>query len=136
MTRGQWVALGGVVAAIAVLIPYGPAVWRAVAYVEERIEPIDVRHRYSTHRYSTNSTEVNTDLATLEVEYMVVLRKRLEWLPGPDLVVRCAWCVESDHARCPGSNFALSCPAGTRDSRFIGTVHCDCPHPSHAEGSE
>ena len=37
MTRGKWVALAAGIAAVAVLVLNGPAVWRAVAYEEERV---------------------------------------------------------------------------------------------------
>ncbi len=36
MTRGKWVALVVGVAAITVVVPYGPAVWMAVAYALAR----------------------------------------------------------------------------------------------------
>ena len=39
MTRAKWVALAVGIAVIAFLVLSGPAVWRAVAYTSERLEP-------------------------------------------------------------------------------------------------
>ena len=38
MTRGKWVALAVVLAVLAVLVPYGPVLWRAVAYDRQEAE--------------------------------------------------------------------------------------------------
>ena len=124
MTRGKWVALAVGLAVIVVLIPYGPALWRAVAYVEERMEN------------SSKATILSDADASYLPEYVVLTRKRFNWVPGPVLTTRCPWCAESDHARCPGKRKMLVfLPLG--QDRVQGRLHpCDCPHPSHAQESE
>ena len=126
MTRGKWVALAVGLAVIAVLIPYGPALWWAVAYVEER--------RIVLIAYEDPNGAEYLD------EQARVLRKRWSWVLGPEHRVRCGRCQESDHRSCPR---LLSMAATWRstgkilglDGVFSGHL-CDCPHPSHAQASE
>ena len=128
MTRGRWVALAVVVAVIAVLASYGPALWRALVYTLERKEPISPHARY----YIEGTDD---EFEALDFEYVSVMRKRFDWLPGPDRYVRCAWCVASDHAKCSGSK-RLVILADMRDPSLIDWSRCNCPHPSHAQESQ
>ena len=88
MTRGKWVALAVGLAAIAVLVPYGPALWRAVKYADERVEygervtienGLDGRIQTIRHRGRSHG----------EPDYIVLSRKRFHWLSGPDQMIRC-----------------------------------------------
>ena len=109
MTRGKWVALAVGSALFAVLFPFLPLGWEAVMYTPEcdELEPF----KKGVHA--------------------VVMRKRVDWIPGPDRVLRCAWCAESDHSQCPRKVGSWAARAMTLDR-----VACTCPHPSHAQESK
>ena len=118
-------ALAVGVAVIAVLVPYGPAIWIAVAYEEERREDFVIWSWFDGER----------------PDYVMFIRKRFSWLPGPDHLARCAWCVESDHLKCPRDAEVPTPPKwdlSTISSPMIKEVRfaCTCPHPSHAQESE
>ena len=125
MTRGKWVALAVGLAVIAVLVAYGPALWRAVVFEESRV-------------YGTSGLEPWK--ITPESEYIVIVWKRFSWLPGPQREVRCRDCAESRHVDCPrvmhgfglyNENIGPSLvAAAARD------LSCTCVHPSHAQESE
>ena len=108
MTRGKWVALAVGVAVIAVLVSYGPAVWRVVAYEE---------------------------LARSEQWHMVRLVKRWPWLPGrqsllPDQV--CNACRFRYHENCWGT-----ADTRKASWKFLGSFRCTClhePSTSHESG--
>ena len=122
MTRGKWVALAVGVAVMALLVPYGPAMWRVVTYEDRRIEDLSV----------------SLSNAAAKVEYMIVSRKRFDWVSGPDSFVRCSFCVESEHRMCPRDTASAwvmkeNPRSGTWEQRF---VLCTCPHPSHAQDSK
>ena len=122
-------ALAVGLAVIAVLVPYAPTLWTALAYEEERIEDFVM------------AASFDGEPAQERPDYVLFIRKRFDWLPGPDLIIRCAWCVESDHVKCPryvGRNQTVQ--EGPLRGWRIGLRQllqaCTCPHPSHAEDSE
>ncbi len=131
MTRAKWVALAVGLVVMAVLVTNGPALWRAVGYEEERREDFVMGSWFDGER----------------PDYVMFIRKRFSWLPGPDRFARCAWCVESDHLKCPrdiywpeSSQVGAEVPpprwrVSTINSPMINVVKfgCDCPHPSHAK---
>jgi len=109
MTRGKWVALAVVVAVIAVLVPYGPVLWRAVAY----------------QRYQR-------ELGISEVGFYY-LHKRASWLPGDEFLVPdqpCNRCLQWDHERCGVILEAEPVVLPPEDFR------CTCTDPSHDGDSE
>ena len=123
MTRGKWVALAVGIAAIAVLVPYGPALWRAVAYVEER-DRMDIGH------------------SAIPAWDFSVLRKRVPWLPGEDNVIPsqlCRYCWLELHEHCwqplAGRNlsFGKGSRIGVHEYYLPATFHCTCPDPSHKD---
>ena len=132
MTRGKWAALAVGIAVIAILVPFFPALWRGVAYVEERIDDFYTMHAQDSRRERPAC--------------MILLRKRFQWLPGPDAMTRCAWCVQSDHLKCPRQVYRPESPPGgggrrlrSWDNPVPGVLllyECTCPHPSHAQESE
>ena len=119
MTRGKWVALAVGLAAIAVLVLYGPALWRAVAYDQGRDWGVQVDHE-------------------VQPQCVVFMVKRFSWLPGPDFMQWCASCVESRHVNCPRKMGIYQ--NWKRPGKPLAPVYsaysCDCPHPSHAQDSE
>ena len=123
MTRGKWVALAVGLAVIAVLALNGPAVWRVVAYIEERQEGVVL-----IPDYTARSQELPRN-----PDYMIITRKRFIWFPGRDYMVLCAWCAETIHEKCPGDKYVLLPKEATPAETY---TTCTCPHPSHAEGSE
>ena len=127
MTRGKWVALAVGVAVIAVLVHYGPALWRAVAYVESRHDGELMMMRFDTRTYERPQNPSR---------YIIVTRKRFNWLPGRAATVHCGWCVESAHQKCPGDQYNLFSPKGEWPRWPSETRTCTCPHASHAQESE
>ena len=136
MTRGKWVALAVGLAVVAVLVSYGPAVWRTVAYVEEQqTQPLYFWNEGNGWKEDNH----------------VLLRARREWLSGARLkAAMCGWCDESDHLQCP-RELAFVLPAGCRieyqPMQSVGTpevsagmhavmLPCTCADPSHAQESE
>ena len=141
MTRGKWVALAVGLAVIAVLVPYGPAVWRAVAYE---------RHTMFGRPQDTSWS-------------MYFCQKRYSWLPGSPQFVPpqpCGRCRNQDHGRCIAEESDRLFGSGTvitftgthlsyEKTRHASAVvlvplsaarpmvwRCTCPHPSHAGNSE
>ena len=129
MTRGKWVALVVGLAAVVLLAPFSPALWRAAMYTPERETPV-------VYLVPDNLIEEN-----FEFGYAAVSEKRHRWLPGPDYVVQCKWCADSDHRACP-RNLLMSTGDNNVGDSFISVAPpmerytCDCPHPSHAQESE
>ena len=68
MTRGKWVALAVGLAVVAVLVPYGPALWRAVAYQQ------------------SSSIAMHTGTISDPI-YVAGWIKRWDIMPGPDVVL-------------------------------------------------
>ena len=138
MTRGKWVALAVLLAVIALIIPNGPAVWRVVAYVEERHDGVLTIRKLEVGQllWSTATSQpiARFLMSPPNPNYIVITRKRFNWLPGRDRMVRCAWCVESTHVKCPGDKYALLLPKEAPPAETYTT--CTCPHPSHAQESE
>ena len=135
MTRGKWVALAVGLAALAVLLPYGPALWMAAAYVEERKENVWLHDPTKDGEYE----------GILDpVDYLLLKRKRFDWLPGSDRMAQCSFCVETQHVKCPRVVFETWSAATPGLDRVEQSLRldilaehlCTCPHPSHAQESE
>ena len=117
MTRGKWVALAVGLAVIAVLVHYGPAMWRAVRYQKVRVWGV----------------QVDPDVQPECVVYMV---RRFIWDPGPKFTQLCTGCAESRHVGCPRRIGIFLNTEGKGGVPVHYTYSCDCPHSSHAQDSE
>ncbi len=153
MTRGKWVALAVGLAVLAVLVPYGPAVWRAVAYAPERLEPVVVlandHPKYAHTEYThTGPIEFISGMYSngmrTTVSVLTVKRKRHTWIPGEEFIVPdqvCPWCRRTTlipHEYCftgRGNRANIGLRDGTRLD-LPETFRCTCPHASHAQESE
>ena len=152
MTRGKWVAMAVGVAVIAVLVPYGPELWMAVAYTGAREELVAVIERGTT-QYTpythigpiefTSAYRSGSGTLTM-VGPLTIKRKRHAWIPGEEFIVpdqECPWCERTSYMRheyCfTGRGAEANC--GFRDGTRLylpETFRCTCPHPSHAQESE
>ena len=120
MTRGKWVALAVGMTALGFLVPYGPGLWRSVAYVETRLEPLPVPEERMP-------------------PYVIAQVRRFDWIPVRRVTgITCGFCVESKHADCTPWMKVRAVPTKDYDqspNAFMAPL-CMCPHPSHAQDSE
>lgn len=132
MTRGKWVALAVGLAVIGVIVLNGPAVWRAVPYSSEVLFPVKLYP-------GLDRTRLNRSDPVRAPDYIVIWQKRGDWIPGQRYIIRCSFCLDSDHDLCVGvmnGEWSRVRPSEASFHVFDAAFRCSCPHPSHAEESE
>ena len=143
MTRGKWVALAVGLAAVVILVPFFyPPLWRAVAYEKERRQP--VFRNLPPSPFTTAELRIGFGPVRLkDPGYLLLLRKRFDWLPGRERFSVCGCCVESRHSDCPRRMLVYASLGEVEDfftwhhgNVFYQRHTCACPHPSHAQESE
>ncbi len=148
MTRGKSVALAVGVAAVAVLVLNGPAVWRVVAYVQVPISsgPVSVHLGGGAVSYLSGTDQMgamttNLETAVVESGTLTVHKKRHAWLPGQAFIIpdqACVSCGLGKHTVCfprhvEGARFIT--PDGTR-VELPENFRCTCTDPSHDGDSQ
>ncbi len=138
MTRGKWVALVVGLAAVAVAVPYGPALWMAVAY--DRQESSLLSFMIGGRGYSVGRGQGSADPVWKDLKF-VVMKKRHSWMPGSEFTVpdqMCPACILEFHDACfpkAGGSAGCSLPDGSSVD-LSSSFRCTCPDLSHAQESE